>query len=84
MEQSPGGEELLSDDQRLRELLIRHIVAGSVLAAEIFSNDELQTISGESLQVDPAAETIEEATIVARDVEQGGGVVQAIDRVLIR
>ncbi|MDQ3737919.1 MAG: fasciclin domain-containing protein [Actinomycetota bacterium] len=82
MEERRGGSDLLDDDERLRELLERHIVEDRVLFEDLFADDELETIGGDVLAVDPDDETIEDASVLAPDVEEGNGVVHAIDRVL--
>ncbi|CAN5739912.1 hypothetical protein BH20ACT4_BH20ACT4_10840 [soil metagenome] len=83
VEESPGGSDLLNDDERLRELLERHIIDGRVLSDDLFADEELETIGGDVLEVDPDNETIEDAIVLTADVEEGNGVVHAIDRVLL-
>ena len=83
LEASPGGSDLLNDDARLRELLERHIIGGRVLTDDLFADEKRKTIGGDVLAVDPEKETIEGAIVLAPDVEDGNGVVHAIDRVLL-
>ena len=83
LEQSPGGSELLADDEQLRDLMERHILQGRVRSGELFADEELETFGGDVLAVDLENETIEDATVEAPDLEEGNGVVHAIDLVLL-
>ncbi len=83
VEESPGGPELLGDRDRLQELLLRHIVDQPLSEDDLFSNDELPTAGGDVLDVDQEERTIEDASIIDGDLGNGGGVVHAIDLVLL-
>ena len=81
LEVSPGGAELLADPDRLRALLLGHVVPEALDEATIFSGSELTTASGSVLVVDADAQTVGGATIVVADVEAANGFLQVIDRV---
>ena len=83
LEASPGGAELLADPQRLRALLLGHVVAQALTEDEIFAVSELTTASGETLQIDPAARTVDGAELLVTDVEGANGFIQVVDRVLL-
>jgi len=83
LEQSPGGSGLLADDEQLRDLMERHILQGRVRSGELFADEELETFGGDVLAVDLENETIEDATVEVPDLEEGNGVVHAIDLVLL-
>jgi len=83
VEESPGGPELLGDRDRLQELLLRHIVDQPLSEDDLFSNDELPTAGGDVLAVDQEERTIEDASVIDGDLGNGGGVVHAIDLVLL-
>lgn len=81
LEASPGGAELLADPERLRNLLLGHVVSGELDIATILAGDDLTTASGSVLAVDPDAETIGGATAVVTDVTAANGVLHVTDRV---
>ncbi|MDQ3176081.1 MAG: fasciclin domain-containing protein, partial [Actinomycetota bacterium] len=83
VEKSPGGSELLGNRGRLRKLLLRHIVDRPLSEDDLFSNDELRTAGGDVLEVDQQERTIEDASVIDGDLGNGGGVVHAIDLVLL-
>jgi len=83
VKKSPGGSELLGDRDRLRKLLLRHIVDKPLSEDDLFSNDELPTAGGDVLEVDQEERTIEDASVIDGDLGNGGGVVHAIDLVLL-
>ena len=81
LEASPGGSELLADPDRLRNLLLGHVVSDGLDAATIFGGADLTTASGSVLAVDAEAETVGGATLVVTDVGAANGVLHVIDRV---
>lgn len=81
LEAAPGGAELLADPDRLRNLLLGHVVPGALDAATIFGGDDLTTTSGSVLEVDPEAETVGGASVVVTDVDAANGVLHVVDRV---
>ncbi|MEO6651121.1 MAG: fasciclin domain-containing protein [Ilumatobacteraceae bacterium] len=83
LEASPGGAELLADPQRLRALLLGHVIPQALTADEIFAVNELTTASGETLPVDRAARTVDGAELLVLDVEGANGFIQVVDRVLL-
>ncbi|MDQ3737598.1 MAG: fasciclin domain-containing protein, partial [Actinomycetota bacterium] len=83
VKESPDGSALLDDKRRLRRLLWRHILDDRLLFADLFADETLETIGGDVLAVDQEHETIEDADVVAPDLEDGNGVIHAIDLVLV-
>ncbi|MEJ7719810.1 MAG: fasciclin domain-containing protein [Ilumatobacteraceae bacterium] len=83
VEESPGGPELLGDPDQLQELLLRHIIDQPLSEDDLFSNDELPTAGGDVLEVNQEDRTIEDASVIDGDLGNGGGVVHAIDLVLL-
>jgi len=81
LEAAPGGAELLADPERLRELLLGHVVLEALDADTIFGESELTTASGSVLEVDPDAETVGGANVVVIDVNGANGVLHVVDRV---
>ena len=65
---------------RLRAILAYHVVPGRFTAAAIGRLDELETANGESLSL---GIRVNDARLVATDVEASNGIVHVIDRVLM-
>ena len=80
---SPGGPDLLADDEAMRDVLERHIVEGEFSRDEMFSLEELPTLSGDELSVDAERETIEGASILAADIPGSNGPTHVVDLVLV-
>ena len=80
---SPGGPDLLADDDAMRDVLERHIVEGEFSSDEIFSMEELPTLSGDELSVDAERETIEGASILSADIPGSNGPTHVVDLVLV-
>lgn len=80
---SPGGADLLADPQRLRALLLGHVVPEELTTDEIFAVTELTTSTGEKLAVDRAARTVDGAKLLVTDVKGANGYIQVVDRVLL-
>jgi uncharacterized surface protein with fasciclin (FAS1) repeats len=83
LESSPGGADLLGDEDAVRDLLLRHVVAGAVPADELLASDSITVANGDTLSVDTSAGTIEGARIVVADVEAANGLLHVIDFVLV-
>ncbi len=81
LEASPGGPELLADPDRLRNVLLGHVVPEELDVATIFDGADLTTASGSVLVVDADAQTVGGATLVVTDVDAANGVLHVIDRV---
>jgi uncharacterized surface protein with fasciclin (FAS1) repeats len=79
-------ESLLADPTgQLTEILLYHVVAGEVLAADVADGLEASTLQGSSLgfAVDGNAVTVNGASIVATDILASNGVIHVIETVLL-
>lgn len=78
-------ESLLADPDALAEILLYHVVAGEVRAAQVVEMDEAETVQGETLEIMAHNGTVmvNNATVVAADVEASNGVIHVIDTVLL-
>ena len=81
LESAPGGAELLADPERLRNLLLGHVVPGELDIATILAGSDLTTASGSVLVVDAEAETVGGADVVVTDVTAANGILHVINRV---
>jgi uncharacterized surface protein with fasciclin (FAS1) repeats len=67
----------------LQTILKHHIVAQPLESSAVLERRRLTALSGQSLDIDPAALTIDSAHLVATDVSFDGGLVHVIDAVMV-
>ncbi|MCS6844122.1 MAG: fasciclin domain-containing protein [Caldilineales bacterium] len=83
----PAGalEGLLADPEALKQVLLYHVIAGKVMAADVKDGLTAATLQGETVRFTVADGTakINDATIVATDVEASNGVIHVIDAVIL-
>lgn len=77
-------DKLAKDPAQLKAVLSYHIVAGSVMAADVKENTMLPTVGGVKLAVSKAGDfiTIDEAMVTEGDIKTANGIIHKIDRVL--
>jgi len=75
---------LPENKEKLRTLLLYHVVAGRILAADLISGD-VKTVNGEKLKIGVSADKIEVdgAKVFSADVIATNGVMHSIDKVLV-
>ena len=78
-------ESLLADVPALTDVLLYHVVAGNVMAADVVALESAETLQGAkvSITVDGNTVGINEATVLITDVEASNGVIHVIDTVLL-
>ena len=84
----PAGtlEQLLADPQgQLSQILLYHVVPGTVMAAAVEDGMEAATVQGSPVKfmVADGKVMINEATVITADVEATNGVIHVIDKVLL-
>jgi len=85
----PAGtlDELLKPEnkQKLTDILLYHVVSGSVLAADVVNLSEAETVQGQKVEikVDMGKVMINSATVTATDILADNGVIHVIDSVLL-
>jgi uncharacterized surface protein with fasciclin (FAS1) repeats len=67
---------LISDKEKLANVLTYHVVAGRVTAADILQERELMTVQGETLSTN-------KLSVIKADVETANGIIHIVDSVLI-
>ncbi|MCE2880965.1 MAG: CIA30 family protein [Planctomycetaceae bacterium] len=67
----------------LQAILKHHVVAQSLESSTLLDRRRLKALSGQSLEIDPAALTVDGARLVATDVAFDGGLVHVIDGVML-
>ena len=80
-------DELLADTELLTSVLTYHVVAGEVDAATAISLDgqSAETVNGAEIAISVVDGNvmINDATVIAADVEASNGIIHAIDSVLL-
>lgn len=82
----PAGtlDALLADPQALSEILLYHVVAGDVRAADLAGRSSATTLQGGALAIATTGGVrINGANVVSADVVASNGVIHVIDQVLI-
>ena len=76
---------LLEDIPTLTAILLYHVVAGDVRAADVVALESAVTVQGEpvSISVDGDSVRINDALVVITDIEASNGVIHVIDAVLL-
>ena len=78
-------EALLQDIPALTDILLYHVVDGKVMAADVVTMEEAQTLLGEpvSIRVDGDMVYINDAQVLITDIVADNGVIHVIDSVLL-
>ena len=80
-------EMLLQPENRdqLIAVLTYHVVPGAVAAADVVNLDSATTVNGESvtIAVEDGSVRIDNATVVAADIEASNGIIHVIDTVIL-
>jgi uncharacterized surface protein with fasciclin (FAS1) repeats len=83
----PAGtlEGLLKDKAKLKKVLLYHVVAGKVTAADVTKLTSAKTVEGSSakIKVDMGKVRVDGATVVTADVMASNGVIHVIDSVIL-
>ncbi|MCO6436863.1 MAG: fasciclin domain-containing protein [Phycisphaerae bacterium] len=77
-------DELLANPDRLKAVLLQHVVPGRVLAADVVKLNSATTALGQSLAIDTSRGVrVGSANVVKTDIETSNGVIHVIDSVLL-
>ena len=75
---------LLKDKEALTKILTYHVVSGKVMAKDVMSMHEAETLQGEDITIDASnGVKINNAMVLTPDVECSNGVIHVIDTVLM-
>jgi transforming growth factor-beta-induced protein len=76
---------LPENKQVLTDILLYHVVSGSVLAADVVNLSQAETLLGKNvnIKVDMGSVMINEANVVATDIIADNGVIHVIDSVIL-
>lgn len=82
----PAGtlQGLLKDPEKLRSILLYHVVPGKVLAADVRQMHRAQTLEGSYVTLRTSSPTtVNGATILKTDIMAANGVIHVIDKVIV-
>ena len=76
---------LLNDPAKLKAVLLYHVVAGKVMAADVVKLSSANTVQGSpvTIKVDGGMVMINDATVTKTDIMASNGVIHVIDSVLL-
>jgi uncharacterized surface protein with fasciclin (FAS1) repeats len=80
-------ETLLKPENRdqLTAILTYHVVPGSVMAADVVTLDEAETVNGKMLNISTSGNSVmvNDATVTATDIAASNGVIHVVDSVIL-
>jgi uncharacterized surface protein with fasciclin (FAS1) repeats len=82
----PAGtvESLLADPAALKQILLYHVVAGELTAADVTSRTMIVTVNGQPLTVSTAGGAkVNDSNITSVDIRARNGIIHVIDTVLL-
>lgn len=76
---------VLADKKKLTSILTYHVLSGKVMAADAIKVNEAKTLQGGILKIthDASGVMINNAKVIAADIECSNGVIHVIDTVLM-
>ncbi|MBE0659071.1 MAG: fasciclin domain-containing protein [Bryobacteraceae bacterium] len=83
----PAGtvESLLANPEKLKQVLLYHVVAGKVMAADVVKIKSAKTVQGSSatVKVNGGSVMIDGANVIKTDIVTDNGVIHVIDSVIL-
>ncbi|MDC0035511.1 fasciclin domain-containing protein [Chloroflexi bacterium] len=78
-------DSLLADIPALKDVLLYHVVSGTVLAADVVTLDSAATLQGQEVSISVMGESVmvDESNVVITDIAASNGVIHVVDAVLL-
>ena len=78
-------DSLLADVPALKDVLLYHVVSGTVLAADVVALDSAATLQGQEVSISVMGESVmvDESNVVITDIAASNGVIHVVDAVLL-
>lgn len=76
---------LLKDPEKLKSILLYHVISGKVMAADVLKMKSAKTVGGGSVKIDVMGDKVmvNNADVVKTDIVCDNGVIHVIDTVLM-
>lgn len=76
---------LLENKEALQKVLLYHVVPGKVAASQVVNLKSAQTAAGQdvSIAVENGSVKVDQANVVATDIEASNGIIHVIDQVIL-
>jgi uncharacterized surface protein with fasciclin (FAS1) repeats len=76
---------LAADPEKLKSVLLYHVVEGSVPSSEVVNVDSAETLNGQAVSIDvrDGQVYVDDAKVTTPDVMASNGVIHVVDQVLI-
>ncbi len=83
----PAGtiESLLNDKEKLKQILLYHVVSGAVMAKDVVKLKSAKTVQGSSVKINAKGGKVmvDNANVIKTDIAATNGVIHVIDTVII-
>jgi uncharacterized surface protein with fasciclin (FAS1) repeats len=78
-------ENLLKDKDQLTKVLLYHVVAGKVMAGDVVKLKSAKTVEGSKVRISVSGNIVmvDDARVVATDIEASNGVIHVMDSVIM-
>lgn len=78
-------QALLENKEALQKVLLYHVVPGRVEASQVVNLSSAETAAGQnvSIMVENGSVKVDDANVVATDIQASNGVIHVIDRVIL-
>ena len=78
-------QALLADKEALQKVLLYHVVPGKIAAEQVVGLTSASTAAGQdiSIEVVDGGVKVDDANVVATDIEASNGIIHVIDRVIL-
>lgn len=78
-------QALLENKEALRKVLLYHVVPGKVEASQVVNLNSAETAAGQSvsIMVENGSVRVDNANVVATDIQASNGVIHVIDQVIL-
>lgn len=78
-------QALLENKEALKKVLLYHVVPGRVAASQVVDLSTAETAAGQnvSIMVENGSVKVDDATVVATDIQASNGIIHVIDQVIL-
>ena len=78
-------EALLKDTPKLKDILLYHVVSGSVMASDVAKMSTAKTIEGKSVKImmEGNKVMVNDAQVIITDIKASNGVIHVLDKVIL-